>query len=309
MPSRDIEGTSRLGEPAGALVAADHTVVRDLNRSLVLDVLRRHGPISRSGIASVAHLAKPTVSAIVEDLIAEGTVAELGPGSAQARVGRPAILLTLDPLARFYVGLHVGVNRTTILIGDATGAELHRTQRPTRAGNARQHLLALAARIETMIESQGLDRTRLAAVGVALPGMVDSRLGTCLLAPNLGWRDLSAGPILSQRLEAPVFVHNTAQVCALAEAVEGAADGAQDLVLLYAGTGIGAGVVSGGRLLRGAGGVAGEIGHCRATVGDLPCTCGKTGCLETVASGHWLVSEARRRRLIPETGGTTDVIS
>jgi glucokinase len=134
----------------------------------------------------------------------------------------------------------------------------------------------------------------LAAAGVVLPGLTDFHRGVCLLAPNLGWRDVPVAELLTVELGVPVHVHNAGQAAAVAENLEGAGEKADDLALLYAGTGLSAGIISSGRVLHGTGGTAGEIGHCRVPGGTEQCNCGNVGCLETVATGPALVRFARK---------------
>lgn len=264
---------------------ADHRVMRELNRSLVLDMIKDGPPTSRAAIAKATGLAKPTISAIVDDLVGEGLVHEIGTGATTPGGGRPPILLEFNARSRFHVGVHLGVRRTEVVVADATGAELARVSAPTPRGKPSAGIAKIAALVKDVLRAAGAPKRHLAAVGVCVPGLVDLRTGRCLLAPNLGWRDVPVAEMLTNHLDVPVFVHNTAQASAVAETVDGAAAGAGEVVLLYVGTGVGAGILTEGRLQHGAAGIAGEIGHCRAPGADGPCNCGKIGCLETVASG------------------------
>src|SRR5690242_6592024 len=110
---------------------ADHNVMREVNRSLVLALVKEGGPVSRASIARSTTLAKPTVSAIVDELIAEGLVREIGPGSTAVSGGRPPILLEFNARSLLVVGVHIGARRTTIAIRDATGEEIVRRELPT----------------------------------------------------------------------------------------------------------------------------------------------------------------------------------
>ncbi|GAB3873228.1 hypothetical protein GCM10027610_140040 [Dactylosporangium cerinum] len=155
-------------------------------------------------------------------------------------------------------------------------------------------LRMVAAEARAAIQSTALPTARLAAVGAVLPGLTDFHTGVCLLAPNLGWRDVPVRDILAAELGAPVYVHNAGQAAAVAENLEGAGGRVGDLALLYAGTGLSAGVLSDGRVFHGVGGTAGEIGHNAVPGNEEPCNCGKVGCLETVASGPAIVRAVRR---------------
>jgi glucokinase-like ROK family protein len=275
-------------------------MMREVNRSLVLDLVKAGDSVSRASIARETRLAKPTVSAIVDELIAEGLIREVGVGTTAG--GRPPILLQFNARSQLVVGVHIGARRTTVLVADATGVELARRDLPTPLGQAAQilHTVAITVR-ESVSEARSSvhdpsHRTRppVAAIGVVVPGLTDFHTGVCMLAPNLGWRDVPVGELLSAELGAQVYVHNAGQAAAVAEDVEGAGEGNGDLALLYAGTGLSAGVISGGRVFHGVGGTAGEIGHCALPGLTEPCACGKVGCLETVASGRALVGAVRR---------------
>lgn len=273
---------------------AGHNVMRELNRSLVLDLIKQGSPISRAAIAKSTNLAKPTVSAIVDDLVREGLVGEIGLGQPTRGGGRPPVLLEFNRRSQFVVGIQVGVRGTTIVVADATGEEVGRLQRPTVKRKASEALERLAGHVTEAIDTAGVPRKRLAAVGVVVPGLIRADTGMCLLAPNLGWRDVDVRTPLERALKTSVFVHNTAQAVAVAENIEGAGQGVSELALLYVGSGIGAGVLSDGRLLHGVAGVAGEIGHCQIPGATAKCNCGKVGCLETVASGPAIVNAARQ---------------
>src|SRR6185437_15083608 len=249
---------------------ADHNTMREVNRSLVLSLVKEGGPVSRASIARSTTLAKPTVSAIVDELIADGLVHEIGPGSTAISGGRPPILLEFNARSQLVVGVYVGARRTTVAVSDAAGEEIARRQWPTSRAPA-------------------VDTLR----GVAT-GLTDFHTGVCLLAPNLNWRDVPVRDLLSEALQAPVYVHNAGQAAAVAENIEGSGGRVDDLALLYAGTGLSAGVISDGRVFHGRAGMAGEIGHNVVPGNHEPCNCGKVGCLETVASAPAIVRAINR---------------
>lgn len=290
---------------------ADHNMMRELNRSLVLDVVKASEQISRAQIAKETSLAKPTVSAIVDDLIAEELITEVGVGRTTTGGGRPPILLEFNARSSFVVGIQIGVRRITAEVADARGDELLRTERDTPRGKPADVLTLCATIVSGLLAEAGGDPDRLAAAGVCVPGLTDTESGVCLLAPNLGWRDVPVRDLLHQALGVPVFVHNTSQAAAVAENLEGAGGGAKHMVLLYAGSGIGAGVISEGVLYHGRGGIAGEIGHCHVPGAEERCNCGRIGCLETVASAPAIARAAQqamragRKSSIPRGRGGT----
>ncbi len=272
---------------------ADHNVMRELNRSLVLDLLKQKSPISRAAIAKATALAKPTVSAIVDDLLTEGLVREIGVGQTTTGGGRPPILLEFNARSQYVAGVHIGVRRTTIVVADARGQEVGRHQTPTPKAKPADQLKKVAATIKDTMKKVGAPRDRLAAIGVVVPGLTDFDAGVCLLAPNLGWRDVPVRDLLGQSIDVPIFVHNTMHAVVVAESVEGAGQGETEIAMLYVGSGVGASMMIEGRLYHGIGGIAGEIGHCAVKGATERCNCGKVGCLETVASGPAIARAAQ----------------
>src|SRR3954471_14722230 len=114
---------------------ADHNVMREVNRSLVLALVKEGGPVSRASIARSTTLAKPTVSTIVDELISDGLVREIGPGTTATNGGRPPILLEFNARSQLVVGVHIGARRTSVSIGDASGEEVGRQELPTPTGD------------------------------------------------------------------------------------------------------------------------------------------------------------------------------
>lgn len=289
---------------------ADHNVMRGVNRSLVVDLLKAQSPLSRAAVAKSTGLAKPTVSAIIEGLIDEGMVREIGFGATTVEGGRPPMLVEFNTRSQFVVGVHIGVRRTTAIVGDATGVEISRLQIDTPRGKPTEALQRIARLIRESLQQANAPQQRLSAVGVGVPGLVDVRDGVCCFAPNLGWRNVAVRAALEKALKVPIFVHNTAQACAVAESTEGGRDASQGLIFLYVGSGIGAGVLSDGRLFHGSAGSAGELGHCSMPGATAECSCGKNGCLETVAAARAIAARATeevangRESLLTLGGGT-----
>ena len=263
----------------------DSRAMREVNRSIVLDIIRRGGKVSRTDLAKRSTLTKPTVSAIVDDLIARGIVQEVGFGKTVATGGRRARLLEFNDASAAYLGLRFGVHTTTVAIADARGEVRATRETPTIAGDPHASVRSALELLDGALEEAGLPRARLESVGVTVPGMVDTRSGTVALAPNLGWSDVPIRSLLQQALELPVVVHNVTNAGAIAEGRIGAAKGARSYVWVYVGHGLGAGIVIDGQIFSGTRGFSGEIGHCPTTDDGPLCSCGLRGCLETLASG------------------------
>ncbi len=195
--------------------------------------------------------------------------------------------------SRHWIGVDLGgTNIRAALIAD-DGRILARVRRETRGADGLEPTLArIAAAIEEVRESE--PSIAISGVGIGCPGPLDPRTGIVLRAPNLpGWIDVPLKAVLEGLVSMPVVVENDANAAALGESWLGAGEGASSLVLITLGTGIGGGIVLGGRIWRGALGFAGEIGHTMFVLDGHPCGCGNRGCLEQYASATGLVRRAR----------------
>jgi len=270
----------------------DSRAMREVNRSIVLDIIRRGGRVSRTDLARRSALTKPTVSAIVEDLIARGIVQEVGYGKTVASGGRRARLLEFNDNSAAYLGIRFGVNTTTVAIADARGEIRATRDTASVRGDARRSLAEALRSIDELLRESSLPRERLQAVGVSVPGLVDQGAGEVTLAPNLGWSGLPLRSLVQEALGLPVVVDNVTNAGAIAEGRVGAARGVRSFVWVYIGSGIGAGIVIDGQLFHGHRGFSGEIGHCPLVSDGPQCGCGLRGCLEVLASGQAIARAA-----------------
>lgn len=263
----------------------DSRAMREVNRSIVLDLIRRGGRISRTDLARRSALTKPTVSAIVEELIAAGIVHEVGFGKAVASGGRRARLLEFNETSAAYLGIRFGVHGTSVVIADARGEIRAKADISSIIGDPMRSVESVNPLIDEVLREAGIPRTRLQALGVIIPGLVDQQSGVCVLAPNLGWRDFAIRDALVESIGLPTVVANVTNSAALAEGRIGAAKGFRSYIWVYVGTGVGAGIVLDGKVYYGGQGFSGEIGHCAVLEEGPLCGCGRRGCLETVSSG------------------------
>jgi predicted NBD/HSP70 family sugar kinase len=271
--------------------------LRRLNRLRVIRALREEGQISRAEIARRTGLSRSTVSSLVADLQADGLVVERPePGLAHgAQGGRPPILLSFDASAGAAVGIDFGHSHLRVAVSDLASTILaERTQPLDTDHDAQEGLDAAAELVEATLADAGVDRAAVIGAGMGLPGPIESGegvVGTSAILP--GWIGMTAEAEIRRRLDIPVMVDNDANLGALAEAAFGAGRAAGDLVYLKASSGIGAGLILNGRLYRGAGGLAGELGHVLVDPDGIVCRCGNRGCLETVAGTGALIDGLR----------------
>jgi predicted NBD/HSP70 family sugar kinase len=272
--------------------------LRRLNRGRVIDALREHGMVSRAEIARRTGLSRSTVSSLVSELQSDGLVVEREEAGAAygEHGGRPPILLSFDASAGAALGIDFGHSHVRVAVSDLSSNILAERAAPMDVDHASHEGLDVALELigEALAEA-GVDRSRLIGAGLGLPGPIDHAdgvTGSPAILP--GWVGIAAGEEMRRRLEVPVSVDNDANLGALAELTHGAGRGARDLVYLKLSSGIGAGLILGGRLYRGAGGMAGEIGHVLVDPEGAVCRCGNRGCLETAASTGALIDLLRR---------------
>ncbi|WP_087096294.1 ROK family transcriptional regulator [Nocardiopsis sp. JB363] len=268
--------------------------VRETNLRSVLGTVRELAPCSRAAVAANTGLNKTTVSSLVADLMERGLVRETGETS-QRRVGRPGVLLALDDRSVAAVGLEVNVDYLSVVAVDLLNRGLVERHVPldARAEGAEKCARRISETLREVAEDPALRGRRLVGVSVAVPGLIDVPSGVVTRAPNLGWRDVPLGDLVRGSLDGvPVLVDNDANLGAMAEFRFGPCAGIPDLVYLTGEVGIGAGVLTGGELVRGSGGWAGEVGHLELEPDGPECSCGRRGCLEALAGVGAILREA-----------------
>jgi predicted NBD/HSP70 family sugar kinase len=279
--------------------------LRELNRGRVIESLRELGVASRADIARSTGLSPATVSTLVSQLVDAGVVVDAPPQvSRRSHGGRPPALITLDPSVGVAIGIDFGKRHLAVAVSDLSHeilAERWRTMHEDY--DASTGMDGAVKLVEEAVEHSGAAPDRVLGVGLGLPGPIHRSTGTVGSAAILpGWTDVRIAEVMSERLELPVHVDNDANLGALAELHWGAGQGASTLVYLKMATGIGAGLVIGGRLFHGAGGTAGEIGHTTVDENGPICRCGNRGCLEMVAAGPALAELLRATRAEEMTG-------
>jgi glucokinase-like ROK family protein len=275
--------------------------LRELNRGRVIDALRDRGRASRAEIARATGLSRSTVSSIVSDLIGSGLLIEQREATGVAHGeagGRPPVLLSLDPSAGLAVGVDFGHTHLRVAVSDLSHEVLAESLRELDVDHsADEGLDAAAELVDKVLDEAGVDRKRVLGVGMGLPGPINRSTGAVGSSSILpGWVGVDAAAEMGRRLGLPVHVENDANLGALAEFVWGSGKGHSDVVYIKLSSGVGAGLLLGGRLHEGAGGTAGEIGHTPAQSGTAICRCGSRGCLETVASARAIAEQLSASR-------------
>jgi predicted NBD/HSP70 family sugar kinase len=263
--------------------------LRASNRQRLLGLLRARGPMTQADLARASGLSPATVSSIARELRDEGWLEEAAEGGRRAA-------LALSRSAGVAVGIDFGHSHVRVAIADLAHAVLAEAEEPVDVDHSAGQGIALAgALVRRLLDEVGADADRVTGVGMGVPGPLrrdTGEIGDSAILP--GWIGARPEALMRDELGLPVRVENDANLGALAELTWGAGQGCAHLVYLKVSNGIGAGLIVDGRLFRGAGGTAGEIGHTILDeTGDI-CRCGNRGCLETYAAGPAIVELLRR---------------
>jgi predicted NBD/HSP70 family sugar kinase len=259
---------------------ASSEVVRDINRRIILNLIRTRQPISRADLARLSGLQRSTVSLIVEELIKEHWVLE-GPTGRLPRGRRPTFLRLNDE--RVIIGVVVRPTQTMFALADVNGKFISQQTMKTPA-DPKEAIAAIVAGIRPLMESgQG---KKIEGIGISLPGRVDHRTGNLLFAPNLGWHNLDLRTPISAATGLEVELENAANACVLAAVWFDRMEAFRNLVAVTVSEGIGVGILMNGQLVRGFHGMAGEFGHVPLDPKGPMCSCGSRGCWEVYGSNR-----------------------
>jgi predicted NBD/HSP70 family sugar kinase len=270
----------------------------DVNRSAILAHLGASGPASRADLARVLGVSPALMTQLIKDLLSDGLLVELEHSPSQG--GRPARMLGLVASAGRAIGVKVVADHVAFVEVGIDGSVLRSASEPFDAA-ATTFLADLTTLLDRFIA--GGSDVRLLGVGVGVPGSVDLQGSGVVDSPQLGWNQVPLGSTLGRELGHPVLVENNVNALAMAERLYGAGRRHQSFLVVTIGTGVGAGIVVDGVVLRGAAGGAGEIGHIPTIENGALCRCGNRGCLEAIIGEAALVHTARERHVIGKDAG------
>ncbi|UOQ44029.1 ROK family transcriptional regulator [Halobacillus salinarum] len=264
-------------------------LVKKINKSIVLKMIRNHAPISRAAISQKSGLNRGTVSSLVSELIEEKLISESGMG--KSRGGRKPVILLFNQFAGYSIGIDLGVNYLLGVLTDLKGKIVE--ERKITIHNLSQK--DIIAHIKDMIyqlrEAAPSSPNGIVGIGIGVPGIVDHD-GDILLAPNLMWDHVPLKKILEEEFSIPILIENEANAGAYGEKLYGCGQEHENLIYISAGIGIGAGLILNDELYRGLKGYSGEVGHMVIDVEGRQCRCGRQGCWELYASEQAILREA-----------------
>lgn len=270
-------------------------LIRSFNVVSVLQTLYREGASSKAGIARITSMSPATVTRIISELTEQGLVSEYR--IAESTGGRKPVVFRLNHDKLYAVGIQLVRDRFVLGLSDFMGKILAKRSFQPYSLEPADLAAELATEFELLLGTNGINREHILGCGLAISGIVNADEGSLLRSVNLGWHNVRMSEVLEGALGFPVVVENDANAAALAELWFGCGKDVSDFVYLKTDTGVGAGIVCGGNLIRGPRGMAGEIGHVPVMGDGRECVCGQRGCLET-----YLYAQGLLRRYEAEAG-------
>ena len=274
---------------------AHRALLKAINRSIILNVVKKRGEIARADIARLTGLSPATVTLQTAELIEDGLIYEKQEGDS--RGGRPPILLALTTTAIYVVGVKLTEVHIVLALTDLNAdivaqntVQLHSTD-PVAVADQ------LVGSVTELLAGAGVSQKHLLGVGVGTAGIIEAANGIVRMSPHTHWRDVPFAELVADRLGCPVYLDNNVNTLTLLERLYGLGQHVDNFLVITVGLGIGMGMVCNGQLYRGATGSGGEFGHTVVDPDGLRCTCGNQGCLETFVADPWLVYRAKQAKL------------
>jgi predicted NBD/HSP70 family sugar kinase len=258
---------------------------RRTNRARVVRALRERGALSRSALAEVG-LSRSTVTSVVDELMAAGTIVEVAGDKNSRNTGRPPTRVGLKGSLGVAIGVEIANGIVRAAVCNTAQELVEHDSVPSDDHTPPEATLKTAnVLIDHMLSRSGFSRDQVVGVGIAMPGPIQRRSGVNGRATTLkSWVNVNPRRTAEQIMRLPLLVDNDANLGAVAEATWGAARGLKDVAYIYSASGIGVGLILNGSLYLGANGTAGELGHTTIDENGLVCECGGRGCLNTLAN-------------------------
>ncbi|MDO4345184.1 MAG: ROK family transcriptional regulator [Eubacteriales bacterium] len=267
-------------------------VIKMNNKSRILTELWKNSPISRSNLAKLTGLNKATITNLVKELDEEGYIAEVGRQSS--RVGRASDLIMFNDEIGMCCGVAISTYNIRVILCDAYARTLWRSDWAfERSGQPQTIMERIASEIKKGIdEIDGSKKRKLRGIGIGLPSLVERESGVMYGTPNIvNWSNIPVKDFFARRFQVPVFLDTISNNAVIGEKWFGAAQNDDNVIYLSIGQGIGAGILTNGRLYSGAGGYAGDISHMVIDPSGPVCPCGKRGCWEVMGTTYTLMPQ------------------
>jgi len=266
-------------------------LIRAINRSNVLNSIKKHDSIARTDIARELALSPATISAITAELIEDNLVFEKEAGDSKG--GRRPILLAINPKGGYVIGFKLTEDNVTGVLTDLKSTVIANITNSLKGHSTETVIRAFEDGVEELLNNGKVKKSKLLGVGIGLAGIVDSQNGILRHSPILGWSNVPLGDLLKKSLGVPVTVDNDVNTLTFNEQWYGIGQGIDNFLTVTIGRGVGLGMVVNGQLYRGPHGSSGEFGHTVMDPDGPICDCGNRGCLEALIADPGLIKKAR----------------
>jgi glucokinase-like ROK family protein len=274
-----------------SIVKGDPEFAREINKLLILDYLRRHEKVSRVAIARSLNLTKGTISTIINNLINQKLVIEIGEGTSQKQGGRKPVLLSLNSSEKYVIGVDIGTTSIVIALSNLRGEVLKKNRIPTSHNKSVDNITRqVEIMIKEMINDTKINKENIIGCGISVAGVVEKNNGLVVVSPDFNWKNVTIKKIFEETNGLDMVFDNCTRVMTLGEKWYGLAKNVENAFFVNVGYGIGSAIIINGEIYNN----HSEFGHVFITKKPIKCDCGKFGCLEAVSSGHAIEREARK---------------
>lgn len=263
---------------------------RYLHEKKIINILYKGGPKSNKQLSNYINLSPPTITRLLNNLISEGLVKDFGMGDSDG--GRKPNIYGINPDSRYILGIDIGRNiRRFALLNFHNEFVTELVCLPGKLKNDPETVNQVYHQSLKIIKEAGIDYNKIMGIGIVLPGLINTSTGRSY--SYLNYTDKPVSQLFEEKFKLPVFTENDSNLMALGEHAFGLAQGKENVLCITLVAGVGMGLILNGKLYSGKSGFAGEFGHIIIEENGLLCTCGKKGCLETMASEEALVRMAK----------------
>jgi len=276
------------------LKTGDQTLIKHLNRKIILETIIHHKSISRAQLSKLTGLNKATITSQIVELINDGLVVETVFDKSSG--GRKPLLLSLNHCAGYAIGIELDVDCIYIIVTDLSGRIVNKKYMNVNTSSYERTKKVLCEQIRFIIKNIPVSRYGIVGIGIGIHGIVDKN-EQIVFATHSNWRNVDLKSELLEEFHLPVHIDNNTNLIASAEKAYYA--DAKNLLCLTVSTGIGLGIIIDHEIFRGFNGFAGEVGHMITHIGGLPCSCGNNGCWEKYASEQVFLSRLAEIKHIP----------
>lgn len=276
-------------------------LIKDINRSVVIEKIRKQGPISRIELSKITKLGLSTITKIIDELAENNLVFEVG--EADSTGGRRPKLLEFNHDYGYTIGVKIMQDHVIIAVTNLKAKILHKIEKFFNKGEMASHIIIMIKEgIQSILSEMQLSQEKLLGIGIAVSGLVNRDDGSVIRSSLLGWENIRLIDKLMEEFRVPIYIDNDVNAYTYAEICMGYGKKHNNFICLSIGDGIGASIVIDREIYVGEFGGAGEFGHTIIQTNGYDCHCGQKGCFEVYASGKFLEIEGKRQlKLFPDS--------